>query len=314
MKAYRPSLNFILILTSLSLALPFGAQADAYVSATGGSGPNGYRSTEVSADADLFNTPLSLNILGFKSSSTAQEDVSQSVLGLDWNISQLATAGIKHNKANNGSIDIQGNALSLALSLNALWNSELLTRVDLKRANSAYQFNDLPQAVDTINQTENSFGITQYLSESWSLYGGHDQYSYDRDPKSAASVLYRTALLNHTLRKYVNTSSSLMSFPDKTDRLGITWQLLEPLMLDLSGSKTTTELDQTIKTTRLGIDYQVTDHLDVSVAVSRVAATAVVAKRDIKLRPGGITLIPAGSTLMTATDDTYTEFSLGWTF
>lgn len=270
MKINRVTLQ--LALASISLALPLTATAEIYLSATTGSGPNGFRFNELRGEADIFDTAFSANMFGYRSSSSAAEDVSQSGLGLDWRVSELAKVGIKHNKVNNSSIDISGNALSLGLSMNTLWDSELLTRLDLKRTDSTYTFNDLPPAVknDTIKQTANSFGLTQDFTQTLSVYGGYDRYSYDRDPRNAASVLLRLAP-----RRYVNTATSLLSFPDKSYRLGISWRLYDPLTLDLSGSKTSTQLEQSIKTTRLGIDYRLSDQVNISAAVSRVAATAV---------------------------------------
>jgi hypothetical protein len=301
-------------MAALLFALPLAADAEAYISATAGSGPNAYRSTEVSGDADLFDTPLRVNAFGFKSSSSAAVDVSQSGFGLDWKISKLATLGVKHNKVDNGSVDIGGNALNLALSLNTLWTGDLLTRVDLKRDGEAYKFRDLPPAVknDTINQTANSISLTQDIAESFSLYGGHDRYSYDRDPVNAAVVL-----MLKSPRKFINYSSNLLSFPDSTNRFGLTWRPQEALTLDISSSKTLTLLDQQLKTKRLGLDFQITDHLNVYAAISKATSTAVVTKHAYTVRtPAGaiVTLAPAGTTLMSATNDTYTEFSLGWNF
>jgi outer membrane cobalamin receptor len=89
--------------------------------------------------------------------------------------------------------------------------------------------------------------------------------------------------------------------------------MTEALTVDLSSSKTSTQLDQELKTRRLGIDYQATDHLNFTAAISRVSATAVVTKRTIF--PGiPAWTIPAGTTVMPATDDTYSEIGLGWTF
>jgi len=307
----QPALRYAAAsLAALLFALPHGAEADAYISATAGSGPNAYRSTEVSGDADLFDTPLRVNAFGFKSSSSAAVDVSQSGFGMDWKISKMATLGAKHNKVDNGSINIAGNALNLALSLNKLWSSELLTRIDLNAAGSAYRLSDLPPAVknDTVNQTAKSVSLTQDIAESFSLYGGHDQYSYDNDPRDRAARLMRLAP-----RKYINASSNLLSFPDATNRFGLTWRMLEPLTLDISSSKTKTLLDQLLKTKRLGMDYQVTDHLNIYAALSKVSSTAVVTKKAIFPNFPAYA-IPAGTTLLSPTNDTYTEFSLGWTF
>jgi hypothetical protein len=315
MIGHQPALRYVAAsMAALLFVLPRGADAEAYISATAGSGPNAYRSTEVSGDADLFDTPLRVNAFGFKSSSSAAVDVSQSGFGLDWKTSKLATLGVKHNKVDNGSVDIGGNALNLALSLNTLWKSDLLTRVDFKLDGSAYRFKDLPPAVknDTINQSANSINLTQDFTEWFSLYGGHDRYSYDRDPVNAAVVLMLKAP-----RRFINASTNLLSFPDSTNRFGLTLRPQEALTLDLSSSKTVTLLDQQLKTKRLGLDFQVTDHMNIYAGLSKATSTAVVTKRAYigRTSAGAIVILaPAGTVLMPATNDTYTEFSLGWTF
>ena len=309
MNKYKLSLHPFLI--ALPLALPFSAMADAYLSATTGSGPNGYRSTELRGNADLFETPLSVNAMTFKSDTSASDSISQSAVGLNWKISELATLGVMHNTQDNSLVDITGNAISLAFELDTLWQGTLQTRLDLKRSPSAYHFNNLPKKAaqyETINQTGSSVGLTQGITDWLSVNAGRDQYSYDNDPYELATFLMRRAP-----RKFKNTSSNLLSMPEATNYFGLTWRPTEALTVDLSSSKTRTQLDQDLKTNLLGIDYQVTGHLNIYAAVSKVTSTAVVTKKTI-LPNLPLISIPAGTTVAPATEDTYSEFSLGWTF
>lgn len=309
MNKHQPALRFTAAsVAALLFALPSAAKADVDISATAGSGPSGFRSTEVRGSADLFTTPLSVNALHFKSDYSTADTVTQSTFGLKWKMSKLATLGVSHNKQDNSLINISGNAVSLALALQTLWDSKLLTRLDLKRADSEYQFNGLPAPYDTSNQAANSFGLSQDISEPVTLYGSLDRYSYDRDPKQSAFRAMRI-----TRFRSFNTASTLLSFPDATNTFGITWRPLEALSVDLSSGRTSTQLDQKLKTQRLGFDYQATDHLYITAAISRVSSTAVVTKRTIFPNIPALT-IPAGTTVMPATDDTYREFGLGWTF
>ena len=297
-------------MAALLFALSPTAQAEADVQATAGSGPNGFHSTEVRGNADLFDTPLSVNVLGFKSDSSTADSISQSALGLEWKTSKLATLGVTHNKQDNSLVDISGNELSLALALQTLWDSKLQTRLDVKRAASEYQFNNLPAAVQnkTVNQTANTFSLSQDIAKPLAFYVTLDRYSYDRDPKDAAA-----RLMLSTKRRFFSTISNLLAFPDATNTYGITWRMTEVLTADVSSSKTSTQLDQELKTRRLGLDYQATDHLNFTAAISRVAATAVVTKKTYFPSIPALT-IPAGTTVMPATDDTYSEIGLGWTF
>lgn len=309
MSKYKQSLRSVFV--ALPLVFPLGAQAGAYLSATTGSGPNGYRSTELRGNADLFETPLSVNAMSFKSDTSASDSISQSAVGLNWKMSEFATLGVMHNTQDNSLVDITGNAVSLAFALDSLWHGTQQTRIDLKRAPSAYHFNNLPKKAaqyETINQIGNSIGLTQGITDWLSINAGRDQYSYDNDPYDLAAFLMRRAP-----RKFKNTSSNLLSMPDATNHIGLTWRPTEALTVDISSSKTMTQLDQELKTNLLGIDYQVTKHLNIYAAVSKVTSTAVVTKKTI-LPNLPLFSIPAGTTVVPATEDTYSEFSLGWTF
>jgi hypothetical protein len=309
MKKYQQNLHFCAAsMAALLFALPSAAKAEADIQATSGSGPNGFSSTEVRGNADLFDSSLSVNVLGFKSDSSTADTISQSAFGLEWKTSKLATLGVTRNKQDNGLINISGNTLSLALALQTLWDSKLQTRLDLKRAASEYRFNNLPAPYDTSKQTANTFGLSQDIAEPVTLYVTLDRYSYDSDPKQSAIRMIKIAP-----RRFFSTASTLLSFPDSTNTYGITWRMTEAFTVDVSSSKTSTQLDQELKTRRLGLDYQATDHLNFTVAVSRVSATAVVTKRTIFPGIPALT-IPAGTTVMPATDDTYREIGLGWTF
>jgi hypothetical protein len=194
--------------------------------------------------------------------------------------------------------------------LDTLWEGDLQTRLDLKHSASAYQFKGLPSSAknNTINQTTNSLGLSQDLADPVTLYFYHDQYSYDRDPKQAAQYLMRTAP-----RRSSNTRTSLLSFADASNNLGITWRAMDVLTLDISTSKTTTQLDQVQKSRRLGIDYQVTDRLSLTASVTFATSTAVVTKQPVFPNIPALT-VPAGTVVLPATNDRYAELSLGWSF
>jgi hypothetical protein len=295
---------------ALLFVLPSAAHAGAYLSATLGTGPDGYRSTEVRGNADLFDTPLNVNALVFKSDSSSGDPSTQSALGIDWSVSELVTLGASHSKQDNSQVEITGNSISLGLMLDTLWEGDLQTRLDLKHSASAYQFKGLPPSVknDTLNQTTNSLGLSQDLADPVTIYAYHDQYSYDRDPKQAAQYLMRTAP-----RRSSNTRTSLLSFPDSSNSFGITWRALDDLTLDISTSKTTTQLDQEQKSRHLGIDYQVTDKLNLTASVTFASSTEVVTKQAIFPSISSLT-IPAGTVVLSATNDRYAELGLGWSF
>ncbi len=295
---------------ALSYIFPSAADAGAYLAATAGTGPDGYRSTELRGNADLLDTPLNLNALVFRSDSSAGDPASQSVLGLNWSLSKLVNLGASHTKQSNSQVDVSGNSLSFALMLDTLWQGDLRTKLELKHGSSAHTFKQLPQTVknDTINQSANSLVLSQDIAIPVSIYVSYDRYLYDHDPKQAAQYLMKISP-----RRSSDSRSSLLSFPDSTTNFGITWLASDALSVDLSSIKTLTQLDQTQKTRRLGIDYQVTDHLNFTAAVSRVSSTAVVTKQIIFPNIQALT-IPAGTTVIPSSNDTYIELGLGWSF
>jgi hypothetical protein len=81
----------------------------------------------------------------------------------------------------------------------------------------------------------------------------------------------------------------------------MSWRPTEKLSLDLSAGKTVTLLDQEQKNTRLELDYQLGDSLNIAAAVTRASSTAL-------LRPS------TGATVIEATQGNYTELTLGLAF
>lgn len=294
---------------ALLLALPAIAHAGANLSATAGTASDGYRSTELRGNADLFDTPLNVNALALKSDSSSGDAAGQSAVGLDWTISELATLGASHNLQDNSMMEVAGNSISLSLHLDTLWKNDLSTRLDLSHSTSAYQFKQLPANVqNTINQASSSLGLSQDIAEPLTLYLSHDQFSYDHDPRQAAQYLMKVSP-----RRSSNTRASLLSFPDKTNNFGITWRALDKLSLDVSTSKTTTQLDQEQKSQRVGIDYALTNKLSINVAVTLATSTAVVTQKTIFPNVPSLR-IPAGTVVLPAANDRYTELGLGWSF
>jgi hypothetical protein len=280
------------VLAALLLVLPFRAGAEAYISATYGSGPDEYSSSALSADAALPGMPLRLNLYLFKSGAAQSADVKQSVLGMDWDVSELITAGYKHNALDDGTVTVSGDEGKLSAALNQLWQSELRTRFDIGYTASIYQSSNTGNK--ELAQDKIGAGLRQGITPSLTLYAGHDEYTYDKNPKNIAYLLIKRT------RNNSNVAYTLLGFPDHTNLFGISWQATDALTLDISSSKTVSVLDQLQQSKRLGVDYQLTDQLNLSAAVSKSTSTLV--------------KTALGFTLLPATDDIYTEFSLGWAF
>ncbi|MBI5891874.1 MAG: hypothetical protein HZB47_14595 [Nitrosomonadales bacterium] len=295
----RPSHTPLLLvefLAALISALPSLAHAGAYTSLTVGSGPDDYRSYTVNANAGLFDLPVQLNLSHFRAKSAQADDVTQSVVGLDWTAARLLSVGISHSKISDGTLDVSGNDAMLSFSLNELWKGELRTVIDAGYGKSDYTPAVHPIGVNSqsLIQKRNSVGLRQDLTPSFAVYGSHDRYNYDRNPTAIAIFLILSS------RNTSNVAYTLLGFPDKTNSLGITWRPSDSLTLDLSSSKTVTLLEQQLVSKRLSLDYQVNDAVNIATAVTRSSSTAL--------------LRASGQTVQAATNDTYLDLTAGWTF
>ena len=287
LRAYAGALLFI---------LPTLASAEAYSALSLGSGPDGYRSYALKADADLSKS-VQLNLDYFLARSSGVDDVRQGGLGLSWNATELISTNYRYSETGDGIFAVKGNEGGLAFALDTLWQGELQTSFDLGYGSFKYKAAN-PQTVAASNfvltQSRGSYGLSQDLTSSLTLYGSHDQYTYDRNVKALALFL---------LKRTRNTSKaafSLLAFPDKTNTLGMNWKTTDTVQLDVSFSKTTTLLDQQLKNTMTGIDYQVGDNLNLGLAVTRSTASAMVNNSGVTVQP--------------ETLDNYWEVTAGWLF
>ncbi|MDO8989859.1 MAG: hypothetical protein Q7U91_09520 [Sideroxyarcus sp.] len=284
-------------IAALFSVLPSAASADAYTSLTYGFGPDEYRSYAFKANVDIFKLPLILDLDHFLARAADVDDTTQSGLGLTWNATKLLSANYHHSVTGDGTYDVTGNESGLTFGLNTLWQGELRTTVDLGYGDFEYE----PTAITrtrlasllTLQQKRKSAGFSQDITPSFTIFGSHDQYEYDRD--------YRPFAVRR-LQRPRNVGAfafTLLSFPDKTNTLGMIWKAQESLTLDLSTGKTTTILEQLQRNTRLGADFQINDKLNLGAAITGSSTSEIVAD---------------GVTLQQATRDTYTEITAGWAF
>lgn len=283
-------------LAALLFIVPNLAQAEGYTALSYGSGPDGYRSYSFTGDIDLSKS-VKLSLDHFLAQSTGASNTHQTGLGITWQAFELVSANYRYSETNDGTFAVKGNEAGLSFALDTLWQGELQTSFDLGYGSFKYKSAN-PQTVAASNfvltQNRNSYGLSQDLTTSLTLYGSHDQYKYDRDVKALAIFL---------LKRTRNTSKaafSLLAFPDKTNTLGIGWRATDALSLDVSFSKTTTLLDQQLKNSRLGFDYQASDSLNLGIAVTRSIASAMVNNSGVTVQP--------------ETRDNYWELTAGWSF
>lgn len=260
-----------------------------------GSGPGGYHSYTLNVDADLSRT-IQLNLDYFLTKATGVDDTKEVGAGLTWYATELVSANYRYSVANDGIVEVKGHEGGLSLALDTLWRSELRTTVDLGYGvfvTSALHPQNALIANFQPKQTRNSVGFSQDIFKSLTLYGSHDKYKYDRDVVAIGIFLIKS--------RHVAAASRLFGFPDKTNTLGASWNMTKAIGLDVSVAKTTTMQGQEEKTSRLGVDLQISNKLYVAAAVSRVSATAIVnPNTSVVVQP--------------TTSDIYNELSVGWGF
>jgi len=283
-------------IVALLFVFPVAAYADADTRLTYGSGPDGYHSYAFKANADIVKT-VELNLDYFFAQATGVANTREIGAGLTWYATELASGNYRYSVINDGTFEVKGNEGGLSFALDTLWQGELRTSLDLGYGAFKYKIAN-PQTIAASNfertQNRSSFGLSQDLASSFTVYGSHDKYKYDKNIDASILLLLRNRplLLSRTL--------ALLAFPDKTNTLGMTWKTTDALSIDLSSAKTTTLLEQEQKSIKLAVDYRMGDSLSIAAAVTRVNNSAII-------RPNGVIGQPA-------TQDTYSEFSVGWGF
>lgn len=289
-------------LTALLLVLPVLASADAAL--TYGSGPDEYHSYAFKADAGIFDLPLQLELDYFRASSAGVSDMKETGAGLTWNATQWLSANFRRSFIEDGTFEVNGNEGGFSFGLDTLWESDLRTTLDVGYGAFDYAPTSITRAKLasklTLTQHRKSIGLSQDITPAFSIYAAHDRYEYERyetfnrDLKALALVLFRRT------PNIAKAAFTLISFPDKTNTLGMRWEPQEKLALDISSGKTTTILEQELKSTRLGAELQISDKFSLSAAITRSNSTALIG--------------PLGKVYQAETSNTYTEFNAGWAF
>jgi len=290
-----PATDFPIRLAALLFLVPGLALADGYTALSYGSGPDGYRSYSFAGDVDLSRT-VRFSLDHFLAQTTGASNTRQTGAGLSWQALELVTANYRYSETNDGTFAVKGNEGGLSFALDTLWQGELQTSLDLGYGSFKYKAAN-PHNVLTSNfnltQTRNSYGLSQDISSSLTLYGSHDKYKYDRALNSTVLLQF---LARHPLLRL-----TVLAFPDKTNTLGMNWRTTDALSFDISAAKTTTLRNQEQKFTKLAVEYQANNALNLSVAATRSTSSAIVNPNT------GVTVQPE-------TRDNFWELTAGWSF
>ncbi|MBU1776107.1 MAG: hypothetical protein KJ899_05655 [Gammaproteobacteria bacterium] len=240
-----------------------------------------------------------MNFDHFLARSEGVDDTRQTGLGISWQANELISANYRYSDTNDGKVKVTGNEGGLSFAMDTLWQGELRTTLDLGYGEFGYKAANpktLLAANLRLTQSRNSLGISQDISSSFAVYGTHERYKYDKDLSVQRLQSYD---LLRIYPRLASAATTLLSYPDKSNVLGLTWKVTDALSLDISSAKTTTLMEQELKNTRVGMDYQAGKSLNLGIAVTRSSANAVV--------NSGVTVLPEMR-------DTYAEVTLGVTF
>jgi hypothetical protein len=292
----RISASCIVCLLALpALALPGIALAAGRAALTYGYDQNGYRSIAFRGDIDVAQD-FSLDLDHLHAETSDIVSMQQSGIGLTAYATDWLSGHYRYSETNDTVFLVRGNEGDVSLSLNPLWHSELRTRLGGGYAGFIYS-NAHPPADGSgrsLSQTRRSYSLSQDLTTSLSAYAAFDQYAYEVDLVDLIILLIRRSRIAPI------SAGAFLSFPDITRAAGLTWKATDKLTFDLSSSKTTTILEQSLISSRLGVDYQLSDTWKAGVAVTRSTTSDL-------LRNTGVVVQPA-------TDTTFNEVTASWYF
>jgi hypothetical protein len=285
----------LVLLVLPGFALPSFALADGKTALTYGYDQNGYRSFAFKGNIDLSSDVL-LHLDHLHAESSGIVSLRQSGIGLTTYATDWLSGHYRYSETNDTVFLVRGNEGDISLDLNALWNSELRTTLGGGYAGFIYANANPPDTGSgrSLSQTRRSYNLSQDLTTSLSAYAAFDQYAYEVDLVDLIILLIRRARIAPI------SAGAFLSFPDITRAAGLTWKATDKLTFDLSSSKTTTILEQSLISSRLGVDYQLSDTWNAGVAVTRSTTSDL-------LRNTGVVVQPA-------TDTTFNEVTASWYF
>ena len=280
---------------ALLLALPTLAQAEGKAALTYGYDQNGYRSFAFKGDID-FTKDYILDIDHLHAESSGIVSMRQSGIGLTAYATDWLSGHYRYSETNDTVFLVAGNEGDISLALNPLWNSKLKTKLTGGYAAFVYSNANPPAngSARTLDQTRRSYSLSQDLTSSLGIYASYDEYVYEVDLTKLVLLLVRRS------RIAAISAKSFLSFPETTRTLGFTWKTTEKLTLDISSSKSVTVFEQEQISSRLGLDYQFTDALNIGLAVTRSTSTELLRKNGVVLQP--------------ASDTTFNEVTASWYF
>ncbi len=266
------------------------------LSYTRGSGSGGYGSHSVAASIEPAVLPLSLGFNATQGLVDSAEVSTQVGASVGWRVSPLWSVNANLSTTNDDLFNVSGRGLAMAWNLNKLWQGKLTTRLELERAVSDYSLQKGTQNLSgrVPQQRRTRLDLRQGLSDAVDVYAGLEIYDYSQDPEALAR-----ALLNRKVRR-VAAAGMLGDLSERSQTLGLNWNVAEAWSLDLSTGLSSTVIGQNQRQRAVVVNYMFHPRSSVTLTWSDSSSDAVA-------RPNGASLAPAQS-------DSSVEMGLRWLF
>jgi len=249
-----------------------------------GSGPDGYRSHEVSGWVDVFHWPLVFDARHFLAHSSEGRLIEELGWGLSWQPAGWLLTNYKQKKTRGEDLGIKTNEVGAEFIISSLWQAERETRFGLAYSKSAYSSNAARPVVAALisrilpEAEKYSYSIEQEILPEFSVSLGYDEYRYSKDPLSVARFLLRR------LRRPNSSVFELTSFADHSANLELSWRPSEIWSLKFSKARTVTVAQQRLDSLGLETSYRFNKAFQMGASVTHSTST------DVK-RPNGTILV-----------------------
>jgi hypothetical protein len=266
------------------------------LSYTRGSGSGGYGSHSVAASIEPAVLPLTLGFNATQGLVDSAEVSTQVGVSMGWRVSPLWTVTANLSTTNDDLFNVSARGLAVAWNLNKLWQGKLTTRLELERTVSDYSLQKGTQNLSgsVPQQRRTRLDLRQGLSDAADVYVGLETYDYSQDPEALAR-----ALLNRKVRR-VAAAGMLGDLSDRSQTVGLNWNLAEAWSLDLSTGLSSTVIGQNQRQRTAVVNYMFHPRSSITLTWSDSSA-------DAMSKPNGAILTPAQS-------DSTVEMGLRWLF
>lgn len=271
-----------------------GLAGDLSYARSGGTGGFGAHSLAIAIEP--AGAPLTLGFQAIQSLVDGTEVSTQVGASAGWKVSPLWSVSAQLSTTSDDLLHVNERGVAVAWNLHTLWQSKRATRLELERTVFDYS---LQKGVQNVSgripqQRRTRLDIRQGLGDVVEVYADLEVYDYSQDPMDLAR-----ALLSRKVRR-VAAAGMLGDLAERSQRLGLNWNLAESWGLDASTGWGNTVVGQDQRQRTLALSYLFHPRASASLTWSDSSA-------DVLKAPNGLTLAPAQA-------DSTVELGVRWSF